>query len=153
MPQQAQDFKGYFERPLLRLARYEIQLEYIRGKGNSIADALSRVDPLSPKPQDVIPVHQITNAIPETDNRLDRTRIVTNADPTLNQLRHYIFHGWALQKCQLQQPVQHYWNYREELAIEDGLIFKAQHLVIPRSQRAEYLRDLHAGHLQRRKLY
>ena len=37
---------------LLRLARYEIQVEYICGKDNSIADALSRVDPLSPKPMD-----------------------------------------------------------------------------------------------------
>ena len=82
------------QRLLLRLARYEIQLEYIRGKENSIADALSRVDPLSPEPQDAIPVHQITNAIPATDNCLDRTRIATTADPTLNQLRHYIFHGW-----------------------------------------------------------
>ena len=75
------------QRLLLRLARYEIQLEYIRSKDNSIADALSRVDPLSPEPQDAkqmdaIPVHQITNAIPATDNRLDRTRIATTADPT-----------------------------------------------------------------------
>ena len=136
----------------LRLARYEIQLEYIRGKDNSIADALSRADPLSPEPQDAkqmdtIPVHQITNAIPATDNRLDRT----TADPTLNQLRHYIFHGWPLQKCQLPQPIQHYWNYHGELAIEDGLIFKAHRLVIPTSQRAEYLKDLHAGHLGEEK--
>ena len=139
------------QRLLLRLARYEIQLEYIRGKDNSIEDALSRVNPLSPEPQDAkqmdtILVHQITNAIPATDNPLDRTRIATTADPALNQLRHYIFHGWPLQKCQLPQPIQHYWNYREELAIEDGLVFKAHRLVIPTSQRAEYLKDLHAGH-------
>ena len=54
------------QRLLLRLARYEIQLEYIRAKDNSIADAMSRVDPLSPEPQDAkpmdaIPVHQSTN--------------------------------------------------------------------------------------------
>ena len=82
------------QRLLLRLARYEIQLEYISGKDNSIADALSRVEPLSPKSIDtkqidVIPVHQITSAVPATDNRLDRTRIATTADPALSQLRHY----------------------------------------------------------------
>ena len=100
---------------------------------------------------DTILVHQITNAIPATDNRLDRTRTATTADPTRNQLRHYILHGWPLQKCQLPQPIQHYWNYREELAIEDGLIFKAHRLVIPTSQRAEYLKDLHARHLGEEK--
>jgi len=140
------------QRLLLRLARYEIQLEYIKGKDNSIADTLSRVNPLSPEPQDAkqmdaILVHHITDAIPATANHLDRTRIATTADPTLNQPRHYIFHCWPLQKCQLPQPVEHYWNYHEELAIEDGLIFRAHRLVIPTSQRAQYLKDLHAGHL------
>ena len=78
------------QRLLLRLARYEIQVEYICGKDNSITDALSRVDPLSPKPMDskpmdVIPVHHITSTVPATNNRFDKTRVATTADPTLNQ--------------------------------------------------------------------
>ena len=77
----------------------------------------------------------------KADNRLDRTRIATTADPALNQLRHYIFHGWPLQRQQLPERLQHYWNYREELAVEDGLIFKAHRLVIPTSLWAEYLTD------------
>ena len=96
-------------------------------------------------------MHQITNDIPATDNHLDRTRITTTADPTLNHLQHYIFHGWPLQKHELPQPVQYYRNYCEELAIKDGLIFKADRLVIPTSQRTEYLRDLQAGHYGEQK--
>ena len=96
------------QRLFLRLATYEIQVEYICGKENSIADALSRVDSLSPKPMDskqmdVIAVHHITLTVPATDNRLDKTRVATTADPALNQLRHYIFHGWPLQRQQLLQ--------------------------------------------------
>jgi len=143
------------QRLLLRLARYEIQLENIPGKDNSIADALSRVNPLIPKAQDdkemdVIPVHQNTGTVPATDNRL-RTRIATTADPAKNQLRHNIFHGWPLQKQHLPEQLQLYWNYREELAIEDGLIFKAHRLVILASQREDYLKDVHAGHLGEEK--
>ena len=81
---------------------------------------------------DVIPVHQIINATPVTDNRLGRTRIAPTADP-------------------LPQPVQHYWNYRQQLALEDGLLVDAHCLVIPTSQRAEYLKDLHTGHLGEEK--
>ena len=103
------------------------------------------------KPMDVIPVHHITSTFPATDNRFDRTRVATTADPTLNQFRHYIFHGCPLQRQQLPERLQHYWNYREELAVEDGLIFKAHRLVIPTSLRAEYLKDLHAGHLGEEK--
>ena len=144
------------QRLLLRLATYETQVEYICGKDNLIADALSRVDPLSPKPMDskqmdMIPVHHITLTVPATDNWLDRTRIATTADPALNQLRHYIFHGWPLQRHQLPEQLQHYWNYREELAVEDGVIFKAHRLVISPSLIAEYLKDLHAGHVGEEK--
>lgn len=68
-------------RLLLRLARYEIQVEYICGKDNSVADALSRLNPLSPKPMDakqidVIPVHHITSTVPATDDRLDRKELL-----------------------------------------------------------------------------
>ena len=38
---------------LQRLARHEIQLEFISGKDNTVAEALSQVDPLSPKPMDI----------------------------------------------------------------------------------------------------
>ena len=124
------------QRLLLRLASYEIQVQHICGKDKSIANALSRVDPLSPKPldskqMDVIPVHHITSTVPATENRLDRTRVATTVDPALHQLRNYIFHSWPLQRQQLPGRLQHYWDYREELAVEDGLIFKAHRLVIP----------------------
>jgi len=71
---------------------------------------------------DAIPVHQITNAIPATGSHLDRFKIATTLDLTLNQLQRYIFYGWPLQKRQLQEPLQYHWNHREELAIKDGLI-------------------------------
>ena len=71
---------------------------------------------------DVIPVHHITSTVPATDNRLDRKRAATTSDLALNQLSYYIFYGWPLQKEQLPKRLQHYWNYPEELAVEDGLI-------------------------------
>ena len=60
------------QRLLLRLARYQIQLEYIRVEITSIADALGRDDPLSPEPWDAkqidaIPVRQITSNCRQTD--------------------------------------------------------------------------------------
>ena len=99
------------QRLLLRLARYEIQVEYICGNDNSIADVLSRDDPLSPKPMDskqmdVIPVHHITSNVTATDNRLDRIRVATTADLALNQWKHYIFHGSPLQRQQLPERLQ-----------------------------------------------
>ena len=57
----------------------------------------------------------------------------------------------SLQRQQLPERLQHYWNYCEELVVEDDLIFKKHRIAIPTSLRAEYLEDLHTGHLGEEK--
>ena len=61
------------QRLLLRLAQYDVHIEYLRGKENVIADALSRVTAIKPEQTDCsdslsnierIPVHQITQTAP-----------------------------------------------------------------------------------------
>ena len=59
------------QRLLLRLAHYDLNIEFLRGKKNGIADALSRVCPLQSSNFktkdsniDVIPVHHITQTAP-----------------------------------------------------------------------------------------
>ena len=69
------------QRLLLRLAQYDIHIEYLRGRENIIADALSHVGPLAPESQDYttslnnvdkIPVHQLTQIAPASTARLHR---------------------------------------------------------------------------------
>ena len=56
------------QRLLLRLSHYDVDIEYLKGKENVIADALSRVSPQpvreGKKDRDVIPVHMLTEEIP-----------------------------------------------------------------------------------------
>ena len=40
-----------------------------------------------------------------------------------------------------------FWNYREELAVFDGLIMKGEKIIIPRSMRSNLLELVHAGHM------
>ena len=62
------------QRLLLRLSKYDIEIEYLQGKGNVIADALSRVYPLPLTQQDceleTIPVQIISNTVPTTATKL-----------------------------------------------------------------------------------
>ena len=44
--------------------------------------------------------------------------------------------------------IQPYWNFRDELYLRDDTIYQAERLVIPQSQRHEYLKRLHVGHLK-----
>ena len=67
------------QRLLLRLAQYDVHIEYLRGKENVIADTLSRVTSIKSKQTDYtdslsniekIPVHQITQTAPASPERL-----------------------------------------------------------------------------------
>ena len=75
------------QRLLLRLSQYDVNIEYLKGKDNVIADALSRVSPqLTPKQgednEDFNPVHVLTEEIPADSSRI---RVVSNGWPELRR--------------------------------------------------------------------
>ena len=89
------------QRLLLRLAHYDLNIEFLRGKENVIADAFSRVCPLqSTHPRtidsniDVIPVHHITWSTLVSKTRLQELGLATQSDPTLTSLTRTVHDGW-----------------------------------------------------------
>jgi hypothetical protein len=52
---------------------------------------------------------------------------------------------------QCPQLLHDYWNFREELTIEDGLILKQERIVMPPNLREEVLTTIHEGHLGQEK--
>ena len=128
-----------------------MKLTYLKGKDNIIADALNVINPLEPESADkddfdAIPVHHIASEIPATESWLERIRVATQADPILSQLKHQISQEWPYVRRGIPDSIHPFWNYRDELLVEEGLIFKTHKLVIPTSQKQEFLRDLHIGH-------
>ena len=89
------------QRLLLRLAHYNLNIEFLRGKENVIADTFSRVCPLQsthPKAIDsninVILVHHITRCTPVSKTRLQELRLATQSDPALRSLAKTVHEGW-----------------------------------------------------------
>ncbi len=83
----------------MKLSTHDIEVEYLKGKENIIADALSRVSPLKPKPDDIteymaIPVHQITTQFPGDAAALQEFREATRKDEISMALTHAITNGW-----------------------------------------------------------
>ena len=93
------------QRLLLRLVHYDLNIEFLRGKENMIADALSRVCPLQSSNSktkdsniDVIPVHHIMQTAPVSKTRLQELTLATQSDPTLSSLAKTIHKGWLQSK-------------------------------------------------------
>ena len=91
------------QRLLLRLAHYDINIEFLQEKENVIADALIRVCPLQSNNSkikdsniDVIPVHHITQTALVSKTRLQELRLATQLDPTLCSLAKTVHEGWPV---------------------------------------------------------
>ena len=134
------------QRLLLRLAHYDQNIEFLRGKENMIADALSRVCPLQPSNSkakdsniDIIPVHHITQTTPVSKTRLQELRLATQSDLTLCSLTKTIHEGWLQSKKDCPEQLLDFWIFRQEISEENGLLYKNQRLIMPHSERLETL--------------
>ena len=115
-----------------------------------LADALSQVTPL-PMEEDgiqlpIIAVNLVTANIPYSSNVLDNIHEELAKDPTFKVLMHYINIGWPFERKKLPTELHPYWNFRDELSVEDGLLTKGSRLLIPSTLRRKMLEQIHEGH-------
>ena len=71
-------------------------------------------------------------------------------DPTLQTLKNVIIRRWPENSSSVPKEVSEYFNVREELAVQDGIIFKGQRCVIPQTLRQLKVKEkIHRAHIGR----
>ena len=73
-------------------------------------------------------------------------------DPILGTVYQLTQQGWLHQPRHVPHLAWIYWDFRDELSMDDGLLLKGPRLVIPRELQEEYLSRLHEGHLSTNKV-
>ena len=126
-------------------------IQYRKGMEILLADALSRVTP-TPVEEDgiqlpIVAVNLIMSNLPVSSTEIELICEETSKDPTPMLLRHYIHMGWPNDHRMLPQELHTFWNYREDLSMENGLITKVARLLIPSTLRKKALEQIHDGHL------
>ena len=86
-------------------------------------------------------------AVKITSERLSQLQKATEQDPVMQALKNTILIGWPDTKDQVPLTVRDYWNFREELTLHNGVLFKNQRIIIPHSLRSEMIARLHSSHL------
>ena len=128
------------QRLIVRSFPYQpFDVQYRKGKEIPLADALSRVT-LTPVEEDgiqlpIVAVNLITLNLPVSSTEIDQIHEETCRDPTLTLLKCYIHMGWPNDHRMLPQELHTFWNYREDLSMENGLITKGARLLIPSTLR------------------
>ena len=131
---------------------YAMVIKYKPGREIAVTDALSR---LPVEDTDAIPnleaqIHDVQSQF--STEILSRIKSKTAKDVKLNVLREVIYTGWPETRSEAPSPSRPYCNYHDELSIEDGLIVKGAHIVIPVSMTTEILEKLHAAHQSAEKM-
>lgn len=80
------------------------------------------------------------------DSLLDNIKQYASKDKTYQDIIKYIKNSFPKIKQDLDQQSQMYWNVRDELSYEDGLIIKGCQIVIPKEARKSVLQRLHDSH-------
>jgi len=139
------------QRLLLKMAKYNVEIRYIQGKNNVIADALSRISHMEPPAEDnelpVVELDTISRTLPASPAKLDEVREYTDQDVVLSHLKDVVHHGWPEYPNECPQDLKEFWNFREDLSVENGLILKGHKLVIPSKLRPQMLQIIHQGHM------
>ena len=158
------------QRMRLRLQNYDIQVEYKKGETMFLADTLSRAylenEPVrQTQDSDVrsirerlfaVELEQIKHGehLSVSPTRLEKLREETAKDEELQILSNVIHEGWPetlpgahKYDRRRRQVIELYWNSRDELTIEDGLVYKGHRLVIPFNERSGVVKSLHESHI------
>ena len=140
------------QRMLLQLQRYDIEVLYLPGKQMFVADALLRA-PIDMDPSDkedeecpeILATEMVSGGI--SDPTLEKVRNATTQDETMQKLSEAITMGWPDHQHKVCEEIRQFFHHREELTVENGIIFKGDRCVIPAELRMYLLRKLHSPHM------
>ena len=134
---------------MMRLQKYTFEVTYERGKNMHLADTLSRVYlPTEGNPQDrKFEYINMASYLPIAEERLEEIRRETRNDPSLQELKCVITLGWPEDKSKVAPQVHPFFSIRDELTIQDGLIFRGQRVVVPQSLHPMIKTKLHSSHM------
>ena len=138
------------QRMLLRLQKYNVHVKYLPGSQMYIADMLSRAYlQVDHTQHENIPEYQIFQLRQEQQlfqeiadiNQVDYMRLsegthqqikkCTLADATLQSLMNTIMTGWLISREDVPVSIREFWNYKEELTVQDGVLYKGMKVIVP----------------------
>ena len=78
--------------------------------------------------------------------RLPQLQKATEQDPVMQNLKTTILIGWPERREEVPVQMREFWNYREELTLHNGILFKNQRVIIPKALRQELTARAHSSH-------
>lgn len=142
---------------LLALQRYSLCVQFVKGKDNVVADAISRA-PCDTPDEGCMPKKHIYKLLANVEEislqhllsissqRISEIIRHTENDEGLQMVIEYIRRGWPNSLDRVPAHAKMYYKYRDELATQDGLVFRSEKIVIPPSLWRSMIDRVHTAH-------
>ena len=125
-----------FQRMLLQLQWYNVTIRYKPGKDMLFADALSRCPSWT---SGEINLDMRVDYIAFNKTWIAKLNEAIQEDPILSTVYQLTQQGWSHQRIHTLWMARAHWDSRHELSIDEGLLLKGPHIVIPSCLHEEYL--------------
>lgn len=139
------------QRMLLRLQKCDIEVVFVPGRLMLVADTLSRAYlpecATEGSVKAAIETVNMMQYLPISEERQQKIQCETERDHALQALKQRILQGWPDDKAQVEDAVRPYFSIRDELSVQNSVIFRGERAVIPTTLRNEIMEKIHASHL------
>ena len=136
------DTPAWLQYMMLCLQGYDLTIHYHPGKEMVIPDTLSQ---FSPWPGPELPLDIAIHHACITPDCKEAFQQAFINDPEMQALTNLIITGWPEDMKEVAHPLCPYWQHRETLTIEDGLVLQCEALIIPPAGREKVLHQFHQG--------
>ena len=68
-------------------------------------------------------------------------------DPVLVELERMICSGWPEKKDDVEQSLRPFFNFRDELTVQHGVIYRGERVVVPLKLRKDMIQRIHSSHI------
>ena len=126
------------QRMLLQLQQYDGTIRYRPGKEMLLAAALSRCPS---RASGEIKLDMRVDYIAFSKTWIAKLKDTTREDPILGTVYQLTQQGWPHQKRHTPRMARAYWDFRDQLSTDEGLVLMGPRIVILSCLREEYLRE------------
>ena len=130
---------------ILRVHGIDVDFHYMERSKLFIADTLSRA--YLDVPDTHVRVMKANALKGQSDERINEVREATVEDKSMQKLLRIIRDGWPDNKNEVPSELKPYFDVRDSLSHQDGVILKGERIVIPKSLRDITKKRLHSAHL------
>ncbi|CAI6353509.1 unnamed protein product [Macrosiphum euphorbiae] len=128
----------------MKLIIYDLHVEYLPGKLMFIADLLSRnyLD----EEENEQEIEGVIHAIEYKNINVTEIAKETENDEILKSVVKMFTEGWPKDKKQVPECIRHYWRLKENISMDQGILYYDSRIVIPSKLKLAVLKLIHEGH-------